>query len=471
MRLAKAMDYWGKVNTRKYDKSIDLLCLNGMNGIPDLSLIGGIHAICGLNGAGKSSIILSLKDILGLETSGQDIIKLQGKKVEAIICSNKRQQVYTNKDSVKFIEFKEHKEKVWFIDHDNSINIIKFLSQDNLQELLEQYDASTLEKEDVDELNYIVGKSYDKIELINIEDEEGKAIPYFIVESYGVKYDTLNMGLGEHWLFYIWWMIYRTPNDSLVLIEEPETFVGIKSQEKLMNFLAKKSSIIGITFLITTHSPFIIKNIRRDHITILSRYGNNVNISRANESASILNDLGLELKKQGTIFVEDNVARLFLTMILLRNNPSILKRYNIEYVGGEALLAERLKFPYSEFIDYKFIGLYDGDMKSKIDLCTKDGIWKYDFLPTDEAVEVEFKRTIFNKIDKLAELTCKDKSELFRILSRLEGEDHHDWYTLFSRESGISLELLTEKLFLLWIEENNREENVKDFEKRLSLIC
>lgn len=471
MRRAKATDYWNKVNNRKYDKSIDLLCLNGMNDIPDLPLGSGIYAICGLNGAGKSSIILSLKDILGLETKEQDIIKLQGRKVEAIISSDKRQQAYSNKDDIKFIQFDENREKVWFIDYDNSIDVIKFLSQDNLQELLEQYEPLILEQEDIDDLNYIVGKNYNKITLINIEDEDNRAIPYFRVESYGIKYDTLKMGLGEHWLFYIWWTIYKTQNNSLVLIEEPETSIGIKSQEKLMNLIAKKSSIKGITFLLTTHSPFVIKNIRRDNITVVSRYGCNVDICKPIENIDILSDLGLEVKKQGTIFVEDNVARMFLIMIILRNNPSILKRYNIEFVGGENHITERLKFPYSKFIDYKFIGLYDGDMKKKIDKCSEENVWKYDFLPTIDAVEAEFKNTIVKKVDKLAELTGKAKSELIRILTKIEGENHHDWYTLFSKESGVSLELLTEKLFLLWLEDNDREKNVQAFERKLSILC
>lgn len=471
MRNAKASDYWNRVNSRKFDKSIDLLCLNGMNGIPDISLGSGVYAICGLNGAGKSTIMLSLKDIFGLQSSGKDIIKLQGKKVEAIITSNKQQQVYSNKDIIKFVELEENKEKVWFIDHDNSINVIKYLSQDNLAELLEQYDQLALEDEDIEDLNYIIGKKYNKVTLINIEDEDGKEIPYFLVESYGIKYDSLKMGIGEHWLFYIWWKVFRTSIDSLALIEEPETFIGIRSQEKLMNFIAKKASEKGISFLLTTHSPFVLKHIKRENISIISRYGNDVDVCKPSENMSILNDLGLEISKKGTIFVEDNVARLFLTVIIQRYDSSILKKYNIEFVGGETYITERLRFPYSKFIDYRFVGLYDGDMKNKVEISKGDDTWKYDFLPTDEPVEVEFKDTMINKIDKLAELTGKVKSELLQVLAKIEGENHHDWYTLFSKETGICLELLTEKLFLLWIEDDSRKEKVQEFEKRLSLLC
>lgn len=471
MRQAKAIDYWRDVKNKKFNKSVDLLCLNNMNGIPDLALGSGIYAICGLNGVGKSSVMLSLKDILGLKLREHDIVKLKGKKLEAIISSNKKREVYSNEDNIKFIDFDENKNKAWFIDHEDSINVIKFLSQDYLDELLQQYDPVILNEKDIEELNYIIGKNYEKIELINIEDEDGEAIPYFIVQTYGTKYDTLKMGLGEHWLFYIWWMIYRTPNHSLALIEEPETFVGIRSQEKLMNHLAKKASKNGITFIVTTHSPYIVRNIGRQNITVISRYGNCVDICNPNNNTDILNDLGLETKKKGTIFVEDNVARLFLTTIISRYDPNILKKYNIEFVGGETHITERLNFPYSQFIDYEFIGLYDGDMNGKIDKCEKDKVWKYDFLPTIEAVEVEFRNTIIQKIDNLAETLNKNKSDLIRTLAKIEGENHHDWYTLFSKEIGVSLEVLTETLFNIWIGENDRKEKVKEFELILDLLC
>lgn len=444
MRLAKAMDYWRKIYSKKYGKTIELLNLNKMNGIPDLEFKSGIYAICGLNGAGKSSVMISLKDILGLKTREQDIVKLQGKRVEAIISSNKKQTVYSNKDMIKFIEFDENKDRAWFIDHDDSINVIKFLSQDHLDELLEQYNPLSLSEEDIEELNYIVGKNYQKVTLINIEDEDSGAIPYFIVQTYGIEYDTLKMGVGEHWLFYIWWMIYRTPKNSIALVEEPETFVGIRSQEKLMNLLAKKAFKNGITFILTTHSPYIIKNIRIENITVISRCGNYVDVCTPSDNIDILSDLGLETKKKGTIFVEDNVARLFLTTIISRYDPNILKKYNIEFVGGETHITERLNFPYSQFIDYEFIGLYDGDMNGKIDKCNKENVWKYDFLPTIEAVEIESKNTIIQKIDKLTDALNKKKSDLIRTLTKIEGENHHDWYILFSKEIGVSLEILTE---------------------------
>ncbi len=470
MRNAEAEDYWKKIYKRQYDKSIDYLCLNNLNGIPDFDLGSGIHAICGFNGAGKSSVLLSLKDILGVDKNEYDLIKIGGGKLEAIISSNSIQQIYSNSDVPRFIELDDNKDTVWFIDQDKLLNIVKFLCQDNLQELLDQYEPLVLDKNYLDELNYIVGKTYDKITVVNIEDEDENIVPYFIVESYGISYDSLNMGLGEHWLFYIWWVIFRCPKNSLILIEEPETFIGIKSQEKLMNLMAKKITKKGITVLLTTHSPYIIKHIRNESITIITRYKNQVDVCKSNDNMNLLCDLGLEEKRTGTIFVEDNLSRLFLLRIISLYTPSLSKKYNVEFVGGESLIKERLSFPYSKFIDYNFIGMYDGDMKGKIETYHDEG-WIYDFLPTDEAVEKEFRSLLYFRLDEIAASICKQKSEMIRILSKIEGENHHDWYTLLSIELGVSIDFLMEKMFPIWIQEGNRIDNVEKFSLCLLEYC
>ncbi|MEW9095380.1 MAG: AAA family ATPase [Clostridiaceae bacterium] len=112
------------------------------------------------------------------------------------------------------------------------------------------------------------------------------------------------MGIEEHFLFYLYWTFSRIDKDSVILIEEPETFISISSQQCLMNHIAYKASEMGLAIVITTHSPFIIKQVKREHINIISRYGTNVYISRAELEQSAFKILGLNNPFRGTFLLK-----------------------------------------------------------------------------------------------------------------------------------------------------------------------
>lgn len=470
MRSAKVNDYWRTLYKRNYDHIIENVNLNGVSGITNVELSKGIFAICGLNGAGKSTIISSLKDIFGLKTTSQDLKKVDGKAVEANIIWKGEKKTLSNKDRTKFIDIDGNQGIINYIDYKQSTDILEYLDQDNLEELLEQYDQNVLDKNALSDLNYIVGKEYDEVRLIEIEDEDS-SIPYFKVNIHGIEYDSLSMGIGEHFLFYIYWLFNRIEKTGVVLIEEPETFISINSQKKLMNYIAKKSSEIGLSIIIATHSPYIIKNIRKENICIVSRYSKHVSVIKPIYEKESLSSLGLEIPKRGCIFVEDYVAEIFLSVILSRNHSYLLKEYNIEYVHGETGITERLKFPYSDKFTYKIIGIYDGDMRGKINKDRDKINWKYDFLPVSDAIEIEFKKCIKDNIHKLSILLNCKESKLIYSLSLIEGENHHDWLSDFAKELGVDILHLVNRLFDIWYEIEDNKNQLNEFLTSILEIC
>lgn len=470
VRVARANDIWKTVFRRDYEYSIKDMSLNGVGGINNIEFQKGIFAICGLNGAGKSTIISSLKDILGLKVNNQDIKKINGSNISANMFSKDQLLAVSNQSESRFLDKTDQTASVYYLDYKQSINILDFLDQDNLDELLDQYDENIFSQELIEDLNYIVGKEYDEVTLFEIDDGED-VIPYFKVKTSELYYDSLGMGMGEHFLFYIFWVFYRIKGSGIILIEEPETFISINSQQKLMNFIAQKASKLGITVILASHSPYIIKKIKKENIIILSRYSNIVSVVKPSIDKDSLVSLGLEFPKKGCIFVEDKVAELYLKTILSKNCAYVLRDYNIEFVNGHAAITERLGFPKSDKFTYKIIGVYDGDMIEEIEKI-KSGIkWDYIFLPEKSAIELEFKRSLRRDIEQFASSLQIDKDELIHILSSIDGLDHHDWIEELSNRLGKDLSLIIGNLYEIWRNVEGNQEKINTFIHEIKKLC
>jgi predicted ATPase len=470
VRLARTDDVWKTVFRRKYAHSIKSIDLKGVGGINDVEIENGIFAICGLNGAGKSTIIAALKDILGLKVNNQDLKKVNGNNLVAQIMSNDELLEVSNKEELRFADFRNEEASIYYLDYKQSINALDFLEQDNLEELLEQYEENILSVDLLKDINYIVGKDYDEVILVEIDDGDD-IIPFFKVKISDIEYDSLGMGMGEHFLFYIFWVFYRIKGSGIILIEEPETFISINSQQKLMNFIAKKASKLGITVILASHSPYIVKRIKKENIIILSRYLNYVSITKPSIDEESMMSLGLEIPQKGSIFVEDKIAEIFLKIILSRHLSYILRDYSIEYVRGHAGITERLMFPKSEKFSYKIIGIYDGDMIEDIERIKDNLNWKYSFLPTKDAIEIEFNKCLRENLGQFADSIEMNQAQIIHILSNIAGEDHHDWLLELARKSGKDIVLLLEKLYDFWISDEENQNKVQEFLNELEQFC
>lgn len=432
MRSAKVQDYWRKAYKRKYKNSILTLDLKGLNNLSEIELSEGIVAFCGLNGAGKSTIISAIKDIVGLTLTNQDVRRVNSHKIEGTAAFDGNVVSCTNCEQERFFDKGMDKSSVKYVDCMLSTAVQSFMiEQANFEELLEQYDEYEVTKEELEDINYLIGKSYSHCSIREIEDVDGSDLPFpfFQVEIDGTKYDTRSMGSGEHFLLYLFWCIKSTDTDTLLIIEEPETYISIFSQTHFADYIGKILAEDGVKVILTTHSPYILRNIKNENIRIVSRVGNNVSIIMPDSDFTVEGALGISQNCLGTFFVEDRVAADFLTVILEDKAPWILKQYAIDIVDGESAISERLKFPKSNNIHYSFVGIYDGDMRNS--LSNKDELnWGYCFLPGENAAEENFRECIRTpeKLEKLCTALGKDQQKVIAFLATIEGLDCHDWF-------------------------------------------
>ena len=413
--------------------------LNGLNNIGKITASNGIFAICGLNGAGKSTIISAVKSVLGIPLSDYDRHRLGTNTVSAAFINNGTEIQCTNTQGQQLVDQGWDFDKIHFLDCASNSAIQDFLiAQPDLEELLPQFEEYELTPEEVSELNNIVGKRYDSCGFRILEEIDNYgSIPYYSVSIGGVDYDSRGMGSGEHFLFYLFGSIKSIEEGSILIVEEPETYVSIASQERLLNYLAKQIADKGITVILTTHSPYILKQIRNENIRMVSRVNNMVNISVPGNAFSAEDILGMRSTNKGTFFVEDRVAADFLSVCLEDCSPILLREYTIDVVGGEAKISSRLKFPRSEKIKYNFVGIYDGDMRDRLDntgLC-----WNYCFLPGTEPLEMIFQHFAEQQagIEWLSSSLNVDQSTIFAYIGSLTGTDYHDWFEELRKLLGV----------------------------------
>lgn len=441
MRTAKVRDYWNTAYKRSYGDNFVEIDLNGLNELHRIQIANGITAICGLNGAGKSTIISAIKAMIGLPLSRQDCQRLQKSAVSGTASMQRKEITCSSKEGERLIDIGWNMDRVVYIDCAANTSVQDYMiGQANLDELLVQYEEYSLEPNEIEMLSYLVGKQYKSCEIWELVDVEGEdvTLPYFRVSIDGETYDSRSMGNGEHFLLFLFWCINRSEKDTLLLIEEPETYISIKSQIAFSNYLGMQMAQKGIKVILTTHSPYILNNIKNENVRIVSRVGNNTTIITPDENLPAESVLGLSGEYVGTFFVEDRVAFDLLAVILEDKAPYLLKKYTIDIAeGGETAISDRLHFPKSEKIRYDFVGVYDGDMRTRLN--TDDLQWKWCFLPGDSATEEAFRRFSHNSdtISKLSSYLNKNEDHIITILSTIDGSDCHDWFEEFRKRLSV----------------------------------
>ncbi len=458
MRNAKAEDYWRKLKKKRLKSFIKEINLGGYNGINNIEMSQGIYCLCGLNGVGKSTIIAAMKDVIGLKVSKQDRIKIGNNSFSGKIFVKSKEYFCENEEGKRLCDQVLLEENIIYLDFAQAINVLSFYyDQENLEELIEQSDENEFVNE-IAEINYLVGRDYEKVSVMEFEDiEKLGTIPFFKVVGDGCTYDTRKMGMGEHFLLYMYWALYRAPKSSIIIIEEPESFVGIKSQTNFMNILARICLEKECSFVLTTHSPYILERIENENISIIGRASKLIGISRPKDAMTAEVILGSESRVAGTIFVEDTMAKEFLHILLEEECSAWARKYLIESLGSSGEMKKYLSLKRSCNIKYIFIGAFDADQKDEIDY-TKIN-WPVIFLPVRKDVESEIRHflSVPDNVKLLAQNIGKTIDEVVIALSTVTGEDHHDWIIDLTRTLSVDMVNFVRIIYMSWRADNRTE--------------
>lgn len=163
------------------------------------------------------------------------------------------------------------------------------------------------------------------------------------VQRGGNAYSESHMGFGEGRTQYLISALENLPNQSLVLIEEPETSLHPSAQYQfalyLMDVVIRKRHQI----LLTTHSPYILKALPNPSRIYLKRNGNQIDVLKGLSTAQIRSFLAEGNEKALDVLVEDNCAAAILREFIRQVDVGFLQSIEIIPAGAAQSIASLVK--------------------------------------------------------------------------------------------------------------------------------
>tara|TARA_R110002049_G_scaffold104048_5_gene250453 strand:- start:294 stop:1766 length:1473 start_codon:yes stop_codon:yes gene_type:complete len=467
LRAARFSDYWRQTFSRNYKARLETIEYKNLFCLEDghIDIPRGICAIVGGNGVGKSAILAAIAELLSNHESFQFVghrARLYDSEISGLaIDSCGRKQLTTDqalRDGRKSPSARFDADLCW-IEPSYFVNLSfrQIHSDANFSDLLEPLSPYRITKEEVEVLQYIIGKRIESCDVFELtEYGELDPFPYFVVTADGCTYGSEAMGQGELSLLYILWRTRTLPKDSVLVIEEPETHVSPRSQRALMDILAKHCSERGLSVVLTTHSPAIISSLPTKQLVLVARDVNGSVASVPSRRAEVNQLLGAATIKRALILVEDRAAAQFARSLLSFCNPDALSYMDFVDAGGHANIEAALKsLPPTCGDWFSLVGVFDGDMNGGIQ--PERFHWGHCFLPGESGPEELLMNSLRAHTDRMNRLGGELRlppGDVRTALNTVEGLDPHDWFTQLPILIRCTHEQLMSALVSIWIESN-----------------
>jgi len=219
----------------------------------------------------------------------------------------------------------------------------------------------------------ILRKEFESIEIIehNLFKDWGISIR---LKQKDINYSEAFAGSGETAIVILVHKIFNAPEESLILLDEPETSLHSGAQKRLMSFLLEQCIKKKHQVVISTHSPFLIENMPDNSIKVFSTLTSNGKfiISSNRSFREAFHELEIENTHKKTILVEDKTAKMLIDKILEKLGKSTQDIFEIKYLPGGADDINQRLTTIMEISENTSV-FFDGDQKkvaTPIDLLT-----------------------------------------------------------------------------------------------------
>jgi predicted ATPase len=274
----------------------------------------------------------------------------------------------------------------------------------------------------------ILNNKYDEVSFQAIS-HKNSTIELGLVSKYGYSYSENNMGFGEGRLMYMIDLFENEPDNSLFILEEPETSLHEDAQYKFIKYLMDVCNRKKHQIILSTHSSIILdalppearKFIIRDTmgVKVLDR----VSAARAK---SILTDGNT---KALTVCVEDVFAQHKLREAIRKLKPNFLTSIQISPMGDTLAVANTVKL--LRGLNVNAIGVRDADIGEN----TSDKLFK---LPGTLPPEKE----VYENSNVQAKLNSQYSFDIATIFSGFPDIDHHQYGKILADKAYCSEEAM-----------------------------
>ena len=228
--------------------------------------------------------------------------------------------------------------------------------------------------DELENINYILGKNYTSAKLVyhHLFESYGASI---LFTTNNLKYSEAFAGSGEMSASILVHKVLNAPNNSLVLLDEPEVSLHPLAQERLRDFLLKQILDKKLQIVVSTHSPSFVNGLPNEAIKVFREDSNGTFEIIENVSyKSAFKIVGFSLSTMPVVYVEDSLAiNIIKSVIEKYKQEGCLDYDNIDVktnFGGANNLyqdAAALSTRYGEEFNKNTFFVIDGDKKPEIE--------------------------------------------------------------------------------------------------------
>lgn len=202
----------------------------------------------------------------------------------------------------------------------------------------------------------ILGQQYDGLHFQGIT-HGARLGELGIASRFGAQYSENNMGFGEGRTLYLVDMLENSPEQSLFVIEEPETSLHENAQYELGRYLIDVCNRRHHQIILTTHSSALLQCVPSESRLLLLRDEHGVAsfpMLSASRARAILSQGN---HRELCVMVEDDFAKVLLTEMIRRVDNMLLRALSIHEIGdtkavkNAADFMRRIGRPYVEVRD------------------------------------------------------------------------------------------------------------------------
>jgi Uncharacterized conserved protein len=458
IKAAKIKDHWSHLSARKhFSVKINNIYIKDVPLFEDVNLEinSALTSICGRNGVGKTSLLKLIYRILSKDKCNIGVFSSYDiNKISIDMFVNGESKIFTDskEGGLRNVEY-----------FDSSTMALKIIDEiHSSPEKNGWFNTSSsylYTNKDLFFIQKITGKKYEYVKVHEVEGIIDDVIfPHFEVKEINsdLIYTSEKMGQGEHKLLIAIWKLIYIEDNSILFIEEPESFICPVSQKNFMDFLAYSIDTKKLNVIMATHSEHILNPQDLNSVLVLAKKGKKYSVSKCGQNYRYFNALGLAPEKGNVFLIEDDFAKLVLEYILKLKDTHLFSTSYLHNLSGESNI-KKVSEHYKDSSGLNIVAVFDADQVN--DTGINSHCIKKVFLPSKSKLspEEEVIDCIKKNITLYATKLSVDADFLEYEIESMTC-DHHDFFIELSRSlTGKSLATLKGEAITLWLEINSDE--------------
>lgn len=225
--------------------------------------------------------------------------------------------------------------------------------------------ARELTRAQVDAISELLGRRYASITVLahRYFDVDGHSV---LLHTSGLEYSEAFAGSGEFAVAMLVQAVTEAPAYSLILLDEPEVSLHPGAQRNLMSFIRAQAKTGLHQFVISTHSPEIVRDLPDEAIKVFQSNpsdGRVELISQKSDPSEAFFRLGVPSTETRHIYVEDALAGAIVERAIRLLGEGVHARVKIEPLPGGAGSIQTRLIPALALSGTECLVFLDGDQR------------------------------------------------------------------------------------------------------------